>query len=748
MKNLLLLVMALLSLHLFSQQYPSIHQQQLEENNLSGEIEAGFYENLPAKPAPTFEKVNCNLNKVVYGWHPYWVGSAYTNYQWDLLSHFSFFSYEVDAATGNANSTHGWATSAAVTEALTHDVKVTLCVTLFSNHTTFFASPTSQQTLITNLINLVQSRGAHGVNIDFEGIPNSQKTNFANFMVNLSNQMHTAIPNSEVSTVLYAVDWNDVFDFSIMEPAVDQYIVMGYAYYYNGSSTAGPCDPLYQFGNSYNYTLSRSTTYYLDKGCPRDKLVMGLPYYGYEWETTLSTIPSPTAANGVAKTYDQVKTNTSGNYSTANHIWVNDAQTDAYSFNDGAQKQCFITMEDGFAERLKHINRSGIAGIGIWALGYDDGHNELWDAIEENLTDCYSDPCSGTIHDFGGPLKNYYNDENYTWTIEPQGATSIDVNFSAFNVEANYDYLYIYDGNSTSAPQIAGSPFSGTNSPGQFSSSTGALTFRFTSDGATVTSGFLATYQCGTIPEPIAGFSFPSNSICLGDSILLNNTSTDADSYQWSISGGGLSSATAENPYWFVNNSAQYTVQLIVSNISGADTLSQVVNLNVLQQPIAIASAVENEITIPTQTASFNNASINATTYAWNFGDGTSSTDQFPTHDYSAPGVYDVELIVSNGVCENDTTTIQITVGQLGLMEQSVDLQVYPNPADETVQITSTNGIQKYVLLDQLGRQVASRTTDHVNEVIIDVTNYAQGIYLLNLTFENGDTVVRQVIKK
>lgn len=187
----------------FAQQY-SVMKEQLEYYNSLGNADANYYEqNTVAATKPLREKSTCNLNKVVYGWHPYWVGNVYQNYDWDLLSHMSFFSYEVDAATGNAVSTHGWSTSAAVTAAIASgNTKVTLCVTLFSNHNTFFASSTAQQTLITNLINLIQSRGAHGVNIDFEGLPSGQKTNFANFMVNLANQMHAAIPGSDVSTVL------------------------------------------------------------------------------------------------------------------------------------------------------------------------------------------------------------------------------------------------------------------------------------------------------------------------------------------------------------------------------------------------------------------------------------------------------------------------------------------------------------------------------------------------------------------
>ncbi|MCB9189735.1 MAG: T9SS type A sorting domain-containing protein [Flavobacteriales bacterium] len=507
-------IFSVISLSIFAQT-TSIREEQLDYYNSLGNADANFYEqNTSAAAMPLKEKSVCNLDKTVYGWHPYWVGSAYNNYDWDLLSHFSFFSYEVDAATGNANTTHGWATSTAVDAALASgNTKVTLTATLFSGHSTFFGSSTAQQTLIDNLISLVQSRGAHGVNIDFEGLPSSQKTNFANWMVSLANQMHAAIPGSEVSTVLYAVDWSNVFDFSIMEPEVDQYIVMGYAYYYQGSSTAGPCDPLYHFGSSYNYTLSKTTSYYIDQGCPKEKFILGLPYYGYEWPTSSLSVPSSTTGTGSAKTYSVVKNNTSGNYSTGNHIWETDSYTDIFAFTSGGQnKQCFITLEDGFNKRLEFVEQTDIGGIGIWALGYDDGYSELWDAIETHLTDCQADECSGTIHDFGGPTKNYYNDEDYTWTIDPPGTTALTFNFTQFDVEANFDYLYIYDGADVNAAQISGSPFTGTNSPGSFTSSTGAVTFRWTSDGATVAPGFIADWTCNAdITPPTTSVSHPNN---------------------------------------------------------------------------------------------------------------------------------------------------------------------------------------------------------------------------------------------
>lgn len=674
MKILSVLSLVFIATQSFAQAPKSIHQEQLEEYNALGNASADFYEAIPNNRSVAVPKMNCSLNKVVYGWHPYWVGSAYQNYQWDLLSHFSFFSYEVDAATGNADNTHGWATSAAVDAALASGTtKVTLCVTLFSDHTTFFGTAGAQQTLITNLINLVQSRGAHGVNIDFEGIPASQTTNFANFMVDLANQMHAAIPGSEVSTVLYAVDWSNVFDFSIMEPAVDHYIIMGYAYYYSGSSTAGPTDPLYHFGSSYNYTLSKTITYYLDKGCPKEKLVLGLPSYGYEWSTSGATIPSSTTGSGSAKTYQVIMDNVSGNYSQANHQWVGDPATDAFVFNSSGNKQCFISQDSAWRKRLEHVNHTGIAGIGIWALGYDDGYTELWDAMRDYLTDCHEDPCSGTIHDFGGPTKNYYDDEDYTWTISPPGASTIDVSFTSFDVEEDWDYLYIFDGPDDQSPQISGSPFTGTNGPGSFTTTGGSVTFRFISDGATVTPGFNATYQCNTIPFPVSNFSLATQTVCVGDSIQLISTSSDADSHAWTTSAGGLSSSSSENPYLFPSSSGNYSITLTVTNATGTDQSTQLLPITVVQPPVANATATSTTIVIPSEVAAFTNLSSNATSFLWNFGDGSSSTDNNPWHQYTAGGQYTVMLIAENDGCPADTFYLYIDAQVAGISELEMD---------------------------------------------------------------------------
>ena len=112
--------------------------------------------------------------------------------------------------------------------------------------------------------------------------------------------------------------------------------------------------------------------------------------------------------------------------------------------------------------------------------------------------------CSGIFYDSGGPNSNYGNNLTYTMTFYPgtEGAM-VSVSFSQFNTESNYDYLYIYDGTSTSATLIG--QYSGTNGPGTViaTNTEGALTFRFTSDSSVNATGWVAMFSCFYTDQPV-----------------------------------------------------------------------------------------------------------------------------------------------------------------------------------------------------------------------------------------------------
>ncbi len=144
---------------------------------------------------------------------------------------------------------------------------------------------------------------------------------------------------------------------------------------------------------------------------------------------------------------------------------------------------------------------------------------------------------SGNHYDSGGAGANYSNDERLLTLIQPAGATSITLTFTSFNVEANWDYLFIYDGATTSAPLIG--TYTGTTSPGTVSSSGGSLLIEFRSDCATVASGWAANWTSNATPPPPIDNTPPTTTVTTANAWETTNFTanfTDADN----VGGSGL----------------------------------------------------------------------------------------------------------------------------------------------------------------------------------------------------------------
>lgn len=115
--------------------------------------------------------------------------------------------------------------------------------------------------------------------------------------------------------------------------------------------------------------------------------------------------------------------------------------------------------------------------------------------------------CSGGFFDSGGDGSNYCNYENITTNFYPSNPGEfVELNFSYLDVEGNYDFLNIYDGEDASAPLIGS--YTGNTSPGIVTASNpaGALTVVFTSDYAVPATGWEASVSCVpcvvNIPDP------------------------------------------------------------------------------------------------------------------------------------------------------------------------------------------------------------------------------------------------------
>ncbi len=102
--------------------------------------------------------------------------------------------------------------------------------------------------------------------------------------------------------------------------------------------------------------------------------------------------------------------------------------------------------------------------------------------------------CTGVLDDSGGQPNAYSSNEDYVVTLSPPGATNVTLNFTSFDLEDQFDFMYIYDGNSTTAPLIG--TYTGLVSPGTVTSTGGSISVRFSSDPLVNNAGWTATWNC------------------------------------------------------------------------------------------------------------------------------------------------------------------------------------------------------------------------------------------------------------
>ena len=168
--------------------------------------------------------------------------------------------------------------------------------------------------------------------------------------------------------------------------------MMGYNYYWSGSSTAGPVAPV--SGENYNITRSLNEDYVGD-GVPSGKLLLGVPWYGYDWPVTGSERKAPTTGTGTSRLYNSALN------LAASHTVIFDQPTGVpwISYQSSGQWRQ-MWYDDSLSLQIKNnlAMNLNLAGIGIWALSYEAGRDELWNGLKAAITGTTSSD-EGSIKD-------------------------------------------------------------------------------------------------------------------------------------------------------------------------------------------------------------------------------------------------------------------------------------------------------------------------------------------------------------
>ena len=234
-------------------------------------------------------------------------------------------------------------------------------------------------------MSLIQFKDADGVCIDFQGLHPKDKVPFVSFVDSLANTLRAWRKDASITVTLPALDAEAAYDIAGLSKTVDRLVVMAYDCRSQASAQAGPVAPLHGSEKWGESGLTHSLRQYIDAGAPKNKLIAGIPYYGYKWLVNGDADPVQTIGEGtivLVRKYEAMDSSAYLNWDSSSVTgWLTGAPGQP-------QSQLWIDQVSSLSEKYQAIQNLGIAGVGIWALGYDHGQTKYWDLIKGYFADC------------------------------------------------------------------------------------------------------------------------------------------------------------------------------------------------------------------------------------------------------------------------------------------------------------------------------------------------------------------------
>ena len=214
-----------------------------------------------------------------------------------------------------------------------------------------------RERLITNIYNLVKSKNYAGVNIDFELVHEAERDIYSGFLRLLRERLR---PEGYITSVAVPAKTNDAlpwlkgYDYGGIGAAVDFVFLMAYDWH-ETSSPPGPVAPINDVRQTIHYALNHMRA---------NKIILGVPRYGYDWTMSDGNVAS---AHAVSVALAQ---ETALNYQVPIH-YSTEYQQAFYQYRDETGKRHVVWFENARAraQKLLLFVHYRLRGIGAWQLG-------------------------------------------------------------------------------------------------------------------------------------------------------------------------------------------------------------------------------------------------------------------------------------------------------------------------------------------------------------------------------------------
>jgi spore germination protein YaaH len=233
-----------------------------------------------------------------------------------------------------------------------------------------FADADAVKKNVALLLKAVTDVGADGINVDIEGVAPGDRTLYNNFIEALCTAFHerglivtAAIPAKTADNPTGA--WAGFGDYAFLGKHLDQLQLMCYDEHWSGGGP-GPIASL---------PWVRKVLEYATSVAPREKIVMGIPFYGYDWpETGNASEVTPLKGEQLVRSTGQ------------GAQWDDTARTSSIEYTDDAGKKrtAYFETARSLKDRLDLAREFKVAGVAIWRLG--DETPDFWPHLKRYRT--------------------------------------------------------------------------------------------------------------------------------------------------------------------------------------------------------------------------------------------------------------------------------------------------------------------------------------------------------------------------
>jgi spore germination protein YaaH/peptidoglycan/xylan/chitin deacetylase (PgdA/CDA1 family) len=212
-------------------------------------------------------------------------------------------------------------------------------------------SPEDQNKLIKNLHSQIKKHGYDGINIDFENIKKSDRDLLTKFMEKLYKVFHS----DGLSVSIDVPPANEAFDYKELEKYADQIILMAYD---ENVLNPGPVASSSWFKENLS-TISK------------EKLIVGLGNYGYDWDWESKEGGEPVSFDDVTRLAEKADLEIQ---------WDDMSKTPYLKYMDNNRlHEIWFLDSVTFFNQLKMSAEAGAQGVALWRLGTEDP--SIWDVL-------------------------------------------------------------------------------------------------------------------------------------------------------------------------------------------------------------------------------------------------------------------------------------------------------------------------------------------------------------------------------